>query len=448
MKSIQLYILVFLLFFNLQANFAKDKKIYYLKLHAEIDKGAARLVKNAVDEAEKQKADYFLLDLNTFGGLLDAADEIRSKLLNTKIPTIVWINNNAASAGALISIACDSIYMIEGASIGAATVVNQDGERAPDKYQSYMRSLMRSTAETNSRNPKIAEAMVDEDVIVPGIKDTGKILTFTSQEALRYNYCNAIINSKSEILKLIDANEKNIAEHKVTAVDKIISILLNPFINSILIMMIIGGIYFELKAPGIGFPTVIAIIGAVAYFAPLYLEGLAANWEILIFVLGMLLVLLEIFVIPGFGITGIAGIILVIAGLTLSLINNTQYGLPNGIMDAIGSVLFRVTITLLVSFILLFAFGGSIFNFPILNKMVLSTDQKSEEGFTIKQQSQVALIGKIGAAISDLRPSGKVEIEDNIYDAIADAEFISKGEHVVVTKVEGYSIKVKRVKHS
>jgi membrane-bound serine protease (ClpP class) len=172
MKTIQFFTLIFFLFVNIQANFAKEKNIYYLKLHAEIDKGAARLVKNAVDEAEKQKADYFLLDLNTFGGLLDAADEIRSKLLNTKIPTIVWINNNAASAGALISIACDSIYMIEGASIGAATVVNQDGERAPDKYQSYMRSLMRSTAETNGRNPKIAEAMVDEDVIVSGIKDT------------------------------------------------------------------------------------------------------------------------------------------------------------------------------------------------------------------------------------------------------------------------------------
>jgi membrane-bound serine protease (ClpP class) len=431
-----------------QTAFAKDKIVYYLKLHAEIDKGAARLVKKAVDEAERQKVDYILLDLNTFGGLLDAADEIRSKLLNSKIPTIAWINNNAASAGALISIACDSIYMIEGASIGAATVVTQDGTKAPDKYQSYMRSLMRSTAETNGRNPKIAEAMVDEDVIVPGIKDTGKILTFTTQEALKNKYCDAVINSKSDIYKMIDALEKNAIEHKVTTIDKIISILLNPFINSILIMMIIGGIYLELKAPGIGLPTIIAIVGAIAYFAPLYLEGLAANWEILIFVIGLILLVLEIFVIPGFGVAGIIGFICIFAGLTLSLINNSEFGLPGGIMEAMGSVLFRVMITVLIAFTLLFTVGGSIFNFPIFNKMVLNTDQKSEEGFTIKQQEQVNLIGKEGLAITDLRPSGKVEIDNNSYDAIADSEFISKGEMVYITKVEGYSIKVKRVKHT
>lgn len=448
MKTYPFILFLFLICFGIHTSYANNKKVYYLKLHAEIDKGAARLVKNAVNEAEKQKADYFILDLNTFGGLLDAADEIRSKLLNTKITTIVWINNNAASAGALISIACDSIYMIEGASIGAATVVNQDGERAPDKYQSYMRSLMRSTAETNGRNPTIAEAMVDEDVKVKGIKDTGKILTFTSQEALKNQYCNAIINSIDALLKAIEVENKNMMEHKITAIDNIISFLLNPFINSILIMMIIGGIYFELKAPGIGFPTAIAILGAVAYFAPLYLEGMAANWEILVFIVGMLLVLLEIFVIPGFGVAGIVGIILVLAGLTLSLINNSEFGLPGGIMEAIGSVLFRVTVTFLVAFILLFSFGGSIFNFPIFNKMVLSSEQRSDEGYTIKQNEQLLLIGKTGITLTDLKPSGKVEIDDNTYDAIADAEFISKNEQVIITKVEGYSIKVKRVKHT
>jgi membrane-bound serine protease (ClpP class) len=212
--------------------------------------------------------------------------------------------------------------------------------------------------------------------------------------------------------------------------------------------MIIGGIYFELKAPGIGFPTIIAIIGAVAYFAPLYLEGLAANWEILIFVIGLILLVLEIFVIPGFGVAGIIGFICIFAGLTLSLINNSEFGLPGGIMEAMGSVLFRVMITVLIAFTLLFTVGGSIFNFPIFNKMVLSTDQKSEEGFTIKQQEQVNLIGKEGLAITDLRPSGKVEIDNNSYDAIADSEFISKGEMVYITKVEGYSIKVKRVKNT
>jgi membrane-bound serine protease (ClpP class) len=427
--------------------FSNEKKIYYLKLHAEIDKGASRLINKGVEEAERQKADIFVLDLNTFGGLLDAADEIRSKLLNTKMTTVVWINNNAASAGALISIACDSIYMIDGANIGAATVVDQEGNKAPDKYQSYMRSLMRSTAETNGRNPKIAEAMVDEDVAVPGIKDTGKILTFTTQEALHNHYCDAVITSKEKVFERAAGTSYTLAEHQETTIDKIISFLLNPFVNSILIMMIIGGIYFELKMPGIGLPTIVAIIGAIAYFAPLYLEGLAANWEILLFIIGIILLLLEIFVIPGFGVAGVAGIACVLAGLILSLIGNTEFGLPGGIMEAIGPIMFRVTITILIGFTLLFTLGGSVFNFPIFNKMVLTTDQKSDEGYTIKQNEHVELIGRTGVAITDLRPSGKVEIEDNIYDTIADAEFIVKGENVVVIKVEGYSVKVKKVKN-
>lgn len=429
-------------------SFAKENKIYYLKLHAEIDKAAARLIHKGIEEAENQKATIFVLDLNTFGGLLDAADEIRSTLLNTKLKTVVWINNNAASAGALISIACDCIFMIEGANIGAATVVNQSGEKAPDKYQSYMRSLMRSTAETNGRNPKIAEAMVDEDVQVPGIKDTGKILTFTTQEALKNHYCDAVLNSKESVFKHISPEPYVVISHVETTIDKIISFLLNPFINSLLIMMIIGGIYFELKMPGIGFPTLIAIIGAIAYFAPLYLEGLAENWEILLFVIGLILILLEIFVIPGFGVAGVLGIILIIAGLVLSLVNNQHFGLPGGIFEAIGMVIFRITVTIIIAFVLLFTVGGSIFNFPILNKMVLTSDQKSTEGFSIKQENHKNLVGKTGVAITDLRPSGKVEIDDNIYDAITDAAFIVQGETIEVIKGEGYSIKVKKAKFS
>lgn len=441
-------ILLFILFLTSFYSFSKEDetKIYYLKLHAEIDKAASRLIKKGIDEAEKQKANILVLDLNTFGGLLDAADDIRRHLLSTKLKTVVWINNNAASAGALISIACDSIFMVEGANIGAATVVNQDGEKAPDKYQSYMRSLMRSTAETKHRNPKIAEAMVDEDVVVPGIKEKGKILTFTAHEALKNNYCDAIIASKNAVLERVGKKNYTIVEHQETTIDKIISFLLNPFVNSILIMMIFGGIYFEMKMPGIGLPTAIAIIGAIGYFAPLYLEGLASNWEILIFVIGIVLLLLEIFVIPGFGVAGVAGIICILTGLILSLVNNNLFHLPGGIMEAIGPVMFRVTMTLLIGFTILYFVGGSIFNFPLFNQMVLTSEQKSDDGFSIKQQAQTELIGKEGIAITDLRPSGKIEIDDNIYDSIADAEFISKGERVVVTKVEGYSIKIKKVK--
>ena len=162
---------------------AQKTQVYYYKIDDNISKPALRLTEKAVKEAENGKYDYLFLELNTCGWELDAADKIRTLLLNTKVPSIVFINNNAASAGALISIACDSIYMMPGASIGAASVVNESGEIMPDKYQSYMRSLMRTTAEHNGRNPNIAQAMVDASVTFPGISDSGKLLTFTSEEA-------------------------------------------------------------------------------------------------------------------------------------------------------------------------------------------------------------------------------------------------------------------------
>ncbi|HNE51199.1 MAG TPA: hypothetical protein PLZ64_08660, partial [Chitinophagales bacterium] len=290
MNNKKISFVLFILFFNFILGYAGDK-IYHFTLNQEIDRGAYRIVKKAVNEATAQKADFLVMTLNTYGGEMSAADSIRTTLLHAKMPTIVFINNNAASAGALISIACDSIYMVDGANIGAATVVDAQGEKQIDKYQSYMRGLMRSTAEAKNRNPLIAEAMVDESIIVPGLNDSIKILTLTAKEAVTWKYCQGIVKNENEIYKKLTPNPV-IIEHQTTVIDRIVGFLLNPFVNSILILMIFGGIYFELKAPGLGLPSLVAILGAVLYFAPLYLDGLAANWEILIFFAGLILLAL------------------------------------------------------------------------------------------------------------------------------------------------------------
>nr|HQH41253.1 nodulation protein NfeD [Bacteroidales bacterium] len=244
-------------------------RIYVIPLKQEIFPAAWRTIQKAFLEAEVMKADLIIIHLNTYGGMLDVADSIRTKILNSVIPVYVFIDNNAASAGALISIAAKKIYMRKGSSIGAATVVNQTGEKMPDKYQSFMRSLMRATAEAHGkdtvitgtdttvswrRDPRIAEAMVDEDVNLPGIKDTGKILTFTTEEALKYGYCDGIAESIPDLLRTEGIENYQLAEFHPGAIDKIINFLLNPFVHGILIILIIGGIYFELQTPGIGFP--------------------------------------------------------------------------------------------------------------------------------------------------------------------------------------------------
>ncbi len=421
-------------------------RVYTFEIKEEIAEPVWRKTKKAFEQAESINADLIIIQMNTFGGALDAADKIRTKILESKIPVFVFIDNNAASAGALISIACDSIYMRKGGSIGAATVVNQTGEVLPDKYQSYMRSLMRSTAESNGRNPKIAEAMVDPSVYIEGIIDSTKVLTFTTSEALKYNYCEAEAENIQDVLSKAGIRNYEIKEQKLSALDIFIGFLLSPAVSGILIMIIIGGIYFELQTPGVGFPLIAAITAATLYFAPLYLDGLAANWEILVFLAGLVLLALEVFVIPGFGVAGISGIALIITGLTLSMIDNNGFDFSGVNLNTIIKSLLTVVISIFIGLIASFYFGQKILKSNTFGKLALESVQSSNEGFSIAYDDIKQMIGKKGIAYSILRPSGKIMIDDNLLDATAINGFIEKGDEIEVVKYETSSLFVKKIK--
>lgn len=421
-------------------------RVYTFEIKEEIAEPVWRKTKKAFEQAESINVDLIIIQMNTFGGALDAADKIRTKILESKIPVFVFIDNNAASAGALISIACDSIYMRKGGSIGAATVVNQTGEVLPDKYQSYMRSLMRSTAESNGRNPKIAEAMVDPSVYIEGIIDSTKVLTFTTSEALKYNYCEAEAENIQDVLSKAGIRNYEIKEQKLNALDIFIGFLLSPAVSGILIMIIIGGIYFELQTPGVGFPLIAAITAATLYFAPLYLDGLAANWEILVFLAGLVLLALEVFVIPGFGVAGISGIALIITGLTLSMIDNNGFDFSGVNLNTIIKSLLTVVISIFIGLIASFYFGQKILKSNTFGKLALESVQSSNEGFSIAYDDIKQMIGKKGIAYSILRPSGKIMIDENLHDATAINGFIEKGDEIEVVKYETSSLFVKKIK--
>ncbi len=424
---------------------SKDKVLVYtFKIMEEIAEPVWRKTKKAFEEAESLHADLIIIHLNTFGGALDAADKIRTRILESKTPVFVFIDNNAASAGALISIACDRIYMRKGGSIGAATVVNQTGEVLPDKYQSYMRSLMRSTAESNGRNPKIAEAMVDPSIYIEGIIDSTKVLTFTTSEALKNNYCEAEAESITDVLKEAGINNYELKEQTLSQLDYFIGFLMNPIVSGILIMIIIGGIYFEFQTPGIGFPLIAAISAASLYFAPLYLEGLAANWEILVFMAGLVLLALEVFVIPGFGVAGILGISFMIIGLTLSMIDNNGFDFSGVAMNGIIKSLLTVVISIFIGMIASFYLGQKVLKSHIFGKLALETVQNSNEGFSVSYDDMKEMIGKRGVAFTILRPSGKIMIDDNLLDATALNGYIDKGDEIEVVKYETSSLFVKK----
>ncbi len=421
-------------------------QVYVFDIKEMIAPPVWRTTKQALETAADEDFDLIIIHMNTYGGMLDAADSIRTKILDTEIPVYVFIDKNAASAGALISIACDSIYMASGASIGAATVVNQSGEQMPDKYQSYMRSMMRATAEAKGRDPEIAQAMVDPRVYIPGISDSNQVLTFTSSEAIKYGFCEGQVEELEDILEFHGVTDYDITKHQLSATDKIIGWLIHPVVSGILIMVIIGGIYFELQTPGVGFPIAAAILAALLYFAPLYLEGLANHWEILIFVVGLILIAVEIFAIPGFGVAGITGIILMVAGLTLSMVENVEPGSFNYDFSNVIRAFFVVIISVTLSIFLSIIITKQLFNlnFAIGSRLALAKTQQVDEGYTSASSAYREMLHKTGVSKTILRPSGKVDIDGDMYDATALTGYIDSGEEIEVVNYRTGQLIVKR----
>jgi membrane-bound serine protease (ClpP class) len=415
----------------------KETKVYVFDVKEEIGPGIWRKMEKAFKQAEELKFDLILLHMNTYGGAVVQADSMRTKILHSEIPVFVFIDNNAASAGALIAISCDSIYMRSGANIGAASVVNENGEVLPDKYQSYMRSTMRSTAEATGRNPNIAEAMVDPRIYIEGINDSGKVLTFTAREAMEHGFCEGMGENIEEVLKLAQVNEYKITRFEPTRLDNIIGWLISPAVSGVLIMLIIGGIYFEIQAPGLGLAGLAALVGALLYFAPLYLEGLAANWEILVFFIGVILLAIELFALPGFGVAGISGIILMVSSLMLSLVGNVGFDFdPVSASRATEAVLIVFT-ALLIAIPLSVFLGFKFLNSSFFGRLALNTVQETSQGYTsVDVVAGNNLVGKTGTAFTVLRPAGKISIDGEIYDATALTSYIEKGEAIKVVKFE------------
>lgn len=445
MKKLTLLLLNILLISQLMAQ-NSPKQVFIFFIDDNIAKPALRKTEKAIDKAKELNSDLIILKLNTFGGELEAAEKIRTLLLECPIPVYVLIDPNAASAGALISIACDSIYMVPGGTIGAASVVDQEGNVMPDKYQSYMRGMMRATAEEQGRNPLIAEAMVDPDTYIAGITEVGKVLTFTTKEAISHGYCEGEAENIEEVLEILAVSDYEITEQTFAWTDKVIAFLINPAISGILIMLIIGGIYFELQSPGIGFPLIIAITAALLYFMPHYLEGLAAHWEILLFLVGVGLLIVEIFVTPGFGVAGISGIVLIVTALVLAMVFNIGFDFslvpPKAIPRNILVVLTSVTCGFLLS---LWIAKKVLLMDTRFGSLALKTNLMPEEGYVAADMSLVALIGKEGIAHTTLRPAGKVEIEDEIYDAVAAIGYIEQGGRIKVTQFENAQLIVENI---
>jgi len=362
----------------------------------------------------------------------------------------------------LIALASKKIYMREGSSIGAATVVDGgSGEAMPDKYQSYMRSIIRATAESHGkkaiingkdtiyewvRDPKIAEAMVDERMSIPNVIDSGKVLTLTAQEAVKLGFCDGIAENTNEVItQYMGYKDYKLAEYKPTPLDNLKGFLMNPAFQAILIMIIIAGIYFEMQTPGAGFPAFAAIGAAILYFTPLYLDGLVQNWEIIVFLIGIVFLFLEIFVIPGFGISGILGIIFVGVGLTFALLDNDYFSFKGVRMSDISRALLTVLSGLILGLVGVLWLSTRIGEKGMFRKVALITDLGNGGGVDPETHG---LVGKTGTAMTVLRPSGRIMIDHEMYDAVSNQGFIESGKEVKGVRFENMQLYVEAVKNN
>ncbi|MBT0812355.1 nodulation protein NfeD [Litoribacter ruber] len=424
---------------------AATSKVFVFDIKSDIDPRMNRQVTLAMEEAKEKAADLIIIHMDTYGGAVNDADDIRTMVLESEIPIHVFIDKDAASAGALISIAADSIYMARGASIGAATVVvGGSGEAAPDKYQSYMRSMMRSTAEAKGRDPQIAEAMVDQSIEIEGITKEGSVITFSVSEAIENGFCEAQVNSIEEIIERQGITDFEITRYEPSGVEKVIAFFLNPAVSGFLILVIFAGIYFEIQTPGVGFPLAASVLAMILYFIPYYLTGLAGNWEILIFIVGFVLLAVEIFVLPGFGVFGILGILGILAGLTFGMLPNDAFDFTFVPTGELFTALLTVILSAVISIALIFYLAPKVNQWKAFNHISLATTLSKSEGYTSSFYSD-SLVGKEGVTHTRLMPSGKIIVEDELYDAYSRGEFIDRGEKIVVISAEGTSLRVKRM---
>jgi membrane-bound serine protease (ClpP class) len=417
--------------------------VYVASVEGVIDLGLAPYVQRVLDEAAAANAAAVLLDINTFGGRVDAAVRIRDALLDSQVRTIAFINKRAISAGALISLAAQQIVMAGGGTIGAATPVQlgQPGSAAlpvEEKTVSYVRKEFRATAESRKRPPLLAEAMVDADVVIPGLVEKGKLLTLTTDEAIQHQLADFRAESLEQALQVVGLAGAEIRRLPVNWAERVVRFLTHPIVSSLLVSIAMFGILIELRTPGFGIPGALGVTSLGLFLWGHWLVQLAGWEELLLVLAGVVLLVLEVFVIPGFGIAGAAGIVALLAGLVLSMLgsgNTAQL-----LMLVSARVVFALLVALGASLLLL----RFMTKLPVGRRLILETGLPAGQGYASAPESDAHWLGKQGTAWSVLRPSGIAEFEGQRVDVVSNGEMIEPGTRIEVIRVDGNRVVVRR----
>jgi len=415
--------------------------VYVISIEGVIDLGLAPFLSRTIREAEEAGAAAVLLDLNTFGGRVDAAVAMRDTLLNAPVRTIAFVNQRAISAGALIALACDTLIMTRGGTIGAAAPVTGGGtggsQPADEKSVSYVRKEFRATAEARNRPPEIAEAMVDADVEVAGVIAKGKLLTLTASEALQQKVAELTADTVDAALEAAGLPNAEVRQTRQTWAETLVRFLTHPVVSSLLMTVGFLGLLVEIRTPGFAAPGTIGLLSLGLFFWGHWIVQLAGWEELLLVSVGVVLIAIEVFVIPGTTVVGIVGIVALAAGLGMALVG------AGATVSAFVSALGRVAISILLAMAGALALLRVLPRLPFGRRLVLATGLPADLGYASAPDSDRHWLGRTGTAVSPLRPAGIAEIDGARVDVVSDGGFIDRGTAIEVTRVDGNRIVVR-----
>jgi len=406
--------------------------VYRVPLTGTVEHGLAPFIERSLDEARAAGARFVVIDMDTPGGRVDAAERITDAIGDAGLPVYTYVNRRAFSAGALIALSTDGIYMRPASVIGAATPVDGSGTKAPEKIVSAMRSEMRALAEAHGLDPEIAAAMVDEDIQIPGVVEAGKLLTLTTEEAVDVGYATEV-DDLDGLLTLMDVPNAQVVTTQTNWAEGVVRFFSNPVVAPFLLTLGFLGLIVEIKTPSFGLAGTAGLLSLALFFGSHLIVGLAGLEDLIVFGVGLVLVGVEVFLIPGFGFFGIVGALGIIAGLYLSLMGS----LPTTADFTRAGLVLSTTVLLMAvtAWVMIRTLPGS----SRLAKSGIFLLQRTDRAIGYESaRPRRDLVGVTGKAITDLRPSGTGLFGEERIDVVSEAEWITEGTPIRIVSAEGY----------
>lgn len=410
---------------------AQSPLVYRIAVTGTVENGLAPYVARGLREAEAAGAAAAYLDIDTPGGRVDAAERISDAIRRAGLPVYAFVNPRAFSAGALIAISARQVYMRPGAVMGAATPVDGDGKRASEKMVSAMRAEFRAVAEERGLDPRIAEAMVDEEVAIPGLDGKGELLTLTSGEASRVGYSRGDVADEAALLRAIGLPDARVVSVDPNWAEQVVRFLTNPLVSPLLLSLGLLGLILEIKSGAFGLGGLVSVASLGLFFGSSLVLGLAGWEEVLLLGLGFIALAVEVFVLPGFGIAGFLGLAAIATAMVLALI---------GAAPTAGDVAQAFAIlgtSLVITVAVVYAWLRHIPNSSRWGGLFLRSGMPQSEGY-ISGALRADLVGREGIAVTDLRPAGTASIGGERVDVVTEGEYVNQGSAVRVLRSEGY----------